>query len=206
MTKDYYKILGVAEFESAENIKIAYRKLARKWHPDIASNKDEAILKFKEINEAYQTLSDEHKRANYDRAKSFYDYAKKNNTHNINNETNKYTNIFNPNRVQDLFKIVKNMYYNVIPYFTTKIHPNKSIYPPNVKFTKKNGEDVAIYIDEANVEHIVYNKCPHLKCSLIFNEVEKTWDCPCHSSRFDIDGNCIKGPSNYNITYKKKNN
>ena len=124
----------------------------------------------------------------------------------INNETNKYTNIFNPNRVQDIFKIVKNMYYNVIPYFTTKIHPNKSIYPPNVKFTKKNGEDVAIYIDEANVEHIVYNKCPHLKCSLIFNEVEKTWDCPCHSSRFDIDGNCIKGPSNYNITYKKKNN
>ena len=36
----------------------------------------------------------------------------------------------------------------------------------------------------------------------IFNEVEKTWDCPCHSSRFDIDGKCIKGPSNYDISYK----
>ena len=42
-----------------------------------------------------------------------------------------------------------------------------------------------------------------MKCSLIFNEIEKTWDCPCHGSRFDIDGNCIEGPSNYNITYKE---
>ena len=33
----------------------------------------------------------------------------------------------------------------------------------------------------------------------IFNEIDKTWDCPCHSSRFDIDGNIIKGPSSHNI-------
>ena len=59
------------------------------------------------------------------------------------------------------------------------------------------------YIDENKKEHIVYNTCPHLKCSLIFNEVEKTWDCPCHASRFDIDGKCLEGPSNYDITYKE---
>ena len=52
MSKDYYKILGVTEFESAENIKSAYRRLARKWHPDIAGNSADAILRFKEINEA----------------------------------------------------------------------------------------------------------------------------------------------------------
>ena len=62
-----------------------------------------------------------------------------------------------------------------------------------------------INIDENRKEHIVYNICPHLKCSLIFNEVEKTWDCPCHASRFDIDGNVIEGPSTYNISYKKDN-
>ena len=91
MTKDYYKILGVAEFDTAENIKIAYRKLARKWHPDIAGSSNEVLLRFKEINEAYNVLSDKIRRAEYDKAKKFYDYAKstkedKNNS--VNNSTN----------------------------------------------------------------------------------------------------------------------
>ena len=78
MTKDYYKILGVAEFDSAENIKTAYRKLARKWHPDIAGNSEEALFKFKEINEAYEILSNEIKKEEYDRARRFYNYAHNN--------------------------------------------------------------------------------------------------------------------------------
>ena len=64
------------------------------------------------------------------------------------------------------------------------------------------GTDISVYIDEQGIEHKVKNKCPHLGCGLIFNEAEKCWDCPCHSSRFDIDGNCIKGPSNNNIKIK----
>lgn len=78
MTKDYYKILGVAEFDSAEEIKKAYRKLARKWHPDVAGNSEEALKMFKEINEAYETLSDEIKKSEYDRARKFYNYAQEN--------------------------------------------------------------------------------------------------------------------------------
>ncbi len=77
MTKDYYKILGVAEFDTAENIKTAYRKLARKWHPDIAGSSKEAIFKFKEINEAYEILSNKIKKEEYDRARRFYSYANK---------------------------------------------------------------------------------------------------------------------------------
>lgn len=76
MTKDYYKILGVAEFESAENIKNAYRKLARKWHPDVAGNSSDVIKRFKEINEAYEILSNKVKKEEYDRARKFYNYAK----------------------------------------------------------------------------------------------------------------------------------
>ena len=76
MSKDYYKILGVAEFESAENIKNAYRKLARKWHPDVAGSSEDALNRFKEINEAYEILSNVIKKEEYDRARRFYSYAK----------------------------------------------------------------------------------------------------------------------------------
>ena len=40
-----------------------------------------------------------------------------------------------------------------------------------------------------------------MKCGLVFNEVEKTWDCLCHGSRFDIDGKCLEGPSNQDISF-----
>lgn len=79
-----------------------------------------------------------------------------------------------------------------------KINKRKSWYK-NIDFDNK--KKLGIYIDKHGKKHIVYNKCPHLGSSLIFNEQEKTWDCPCHSSRFDLDGKSIKGPSNYSITY-----
>lgn len=66
MSKDFYQILGVGKDASAEEIKKSYRKLAHKFHPDKGGGKD-AEEKFKEINEAYQVLGDETKRANYDR-------------------------------------------------------------------------------------------------------------------------------------------
>ena len=70
--------------------------------------------------------------------------------------------------------------------------------------TKKiHGKSVAIYTDENGLEHIVYNKCPHMKCGILFNEIEKTWDCLCHGSRFDIDGNLIEGPSVFDIKLKE---
>ncbi len=66
-TKDFYEVLGVSRGANAEDIKRAYRSLARKHHPDVASNKAEAEHRFKEINEAYEVLSDPNKRAQYDR-------------------------------------------------------------------------------------------------------------------------------------------
>jgi DnaJ-class molecular chaperone len=65
--KDYYNVLGVDRKASADDIKKAYRKLARKYHPDINPGNTEAENKFKEINEAYEVLSDTDKRAKYDR-------------------------------------------------------------------------------------------------------------------------------------------
>jgi len=64
--KDYYKILGVPKDASAEDIKKAFRKLARKYHPDVAKDTPDAEEKFKEINEAYEALGDPEKRKKYD--------------------------------------------------------------------------------------------------------------------------------------------
>jgi curved DNA-binding protein len=63
---DYYKILGVHKTASTEEIKKAYRKLARKYHPDINPNNKEAHKKFQEVNEANEVLSDPEKRKKYD--------------------------------------------------------------------------------------------------------------------------------------------
>ena len=81
MSKSLYETLGVSEQSSADEIKKAYRKLARKYHPDI--NKDEsAVDKFKEINAAYEVLSDSTKKAQYDQhgdamfgGQNFHDFA-----------------------------------------------------------------------------------------------------------------------------------
>lgn len=66
MAKDYYQILGIARGADAKEVKKAYRKLARQYHPDINPNNKESEAKFKEVNEAYQTLSDTEKRKLYD--------------------------------------------------------------------------------------------------------------------------------------------
>ena len=64
---DYYTVLGLTKKASASDIKKAYRKLARKYHPDVNPNDPEAELKFKQVNEANEVLSDPEKRKKYDK-------------------------------------------------------------------------------------------------------------------------------------------
>src|SRR3989337_3940121 len=65
--KDYYEILGIGRSATEEEIKKAYRNLARKYHPDLHPGNKEMEARFKEINEAYEVLKDPKKREEYDR-------------------------------------------------------------------------------------------------------------------------------------------
>ena len=64
--RDYYEVLGVDKSASEDEIKRAYKKMARKYHPDLNPDNKEAEEKFKEVNEAYEVLSDSDKKARYD--------------------------------------------------------------------------------------------------------------------------------------------
>lgn len=116
---------------------------------------------------------------------------------------NHYETLFNPKRGITKDKILNmgvSIFSNSFSYLDSKINLRKSYYNCNPYFIKISNEKYGIYIDENKVKHIVKIKCPHLGCNLLFNKIEKTWECPCHGSVFDIDGNCILGPSNYNIS------
>ncbi|MCB0586870.1 MAG: J domain-containing protein [Phaeodactylibacter sp.] len=72
---DYYKVLGISQDADTEAVKKAYRKMARKYHPDVNPGNKEAEKKFKQANEAYQVLSDPEKRKKYDKYGKDWEHA-----------------------------------------------------------------------------------------------------------------------------------
>lgn len=63
------------------------------------------------------------------------------------------------------------------------------------KVILKDGKRVGAYRDEKDNMHFVNTTCTHMGCELNWNSAERTWDCPCHGSRFSVDGNIIEGPA-----------
>ena len=63
------------------------------------------------------------------------------------------------------------------------------------RIIESGGRKLAAYRDEVGVVHAVAPICTHLRCVVEFNDAERRWDCPCHGSRFGIDGEVLKGPA-----------
>lgn len=125
------------------------------------------------------------------------------------NKDNKYIELFKVNRKINIKKAVNLTIYNysnMKRYIISKVKSNYSFYNDNVKVVVENGIKYGIYTDKNGKEYKVKNICPHMKCNLIFNNIDKTWDCPCHGSRFDKEGNVLFGPSVYNIKVEEELN
>lgn len=67
------------------------------------------------------------------------------------------------------------------------------------KTLKVEGEKVAAYRDETGTLSVVSSVCPHMGCIVHWNGIEKSWDCPCHGSRFAVDGTLLEGPAQANL-------
>jgi glycine/D-amino acid oxidase-like deaminating enzyme/nitrite reductase/ring-hydroxylating ferredoxin subunit len=124
-----------------------------------------------------------------------------------------YSQIYNPSRVtlMQSSKEFLSSSMHVASGFMNRIKPAPDdlfqVEADTGKIVNYNGKKVGVYKNEFGDYFCINPICTHLKCSLSFNEAEKTWDCQCHGSRFDIRGNILEGPAVYpldKIKIKKK--
>ena len=74
------------------------------------------------------------------------------------------------------------------------------VAPGEGKIVRVGGKRVAVYREPTGAVSCVSSVCPHLGCHVHFNDAEKTWDCPCHGSRFDTKGTVLDGPAARGLT------
>lgn len=118
----------------------------------------------------------------------------------INGKNNEYEELFSPQRCSFKFKpamsnilcTVKNL---VVKPLCPAVKGEDSLPIDSGGIVRFNGKKKAVYKDADGVIYACQPLCAHLKCQLVFNANTKTWDCPCHGSRFDIYGNIIVAPA-----------
>jgi nitrite reductase/ring-hydroxylating ferredoxin subunit len=117
-------------------------------------------------------------------------------------EKNDLTSLYDPNRVslRSVGSFVSNN-ATVAKYLATD-HARAlrgadadSLEPGAARVGRRGAAMVASYRDEAGELHEVSARCTHLGCLVAFNNAERSWDCPCHGSRFDVDGSVLQGPA-----------
>lgn len=126
----------------------------------------------------------------------------------INNDS-KYKDLYNPHygkylhSMPDIIKLVKNNYHGMIK---NRIITSKDFHLEinQGKVIRYQGKLIAIYKDKQKRTFYFSPYCPHLKCIIEFNELDQTWNCPCHGSIFDCYGRLISTPTTKNLTKLKR--
>lgn len=118
----------------------------------------------------------------------------------VNNVSNPYAKLFCPSRKKvSLFHCITNIFVTIANLLIKPLNlfvPSYKKLPQNTgKIVWYKGKIKAVYKDSKGQLHICQSKCSHLKCKLAFNSQALSWDCPCHGSRFTIDGDVITAPA-----------
>jgi glycine/D-amino acid oxidase-like deaminating enzyme/nitrite reductase/ring-hydroxylating ferredoxin subunit len=114
---------------------------------------------------------------------------------------NKWEQLYKPIRFRlkasgPFFKLLKDDFVNVLKkWFYTDTVELASIGKGEAKVVMMEGQKCGAFRDSAGVLHIVSTECTHLKCMVVWNNDEQSWDCPCHGSRFTFTGKVINGPA-----------
>lgn len=159
MKKNYYQILGLTPKATLEDIKKAYRKLVHRYHPDVAGNDEVSIRRFKEITEAYETLSSVQKREQYDSIMKLYEYAEKEpekekpksgmKDEDIPVKPKKKENSFSKMREQAKSVHMKNIFASAINNILKNTKPKQKKYTPPKIDGKDITTEVTLSITEA---------------------------------------------------------
>ena len=121
----------------------------------------------------------------------------------LHNEPTPYEELFDPSRIKMLAGFATFIKENadVISQFVGKrfsyeqISQLAELAPGEASIAEWEGQKVALYKDEQGKIHAVDPVCPHAKCIVAWNSAERSWDCPCHGSRFTPDGDLLNGPA-----------
>jgi glycine/D-amino acid oxidase-like deaminating enzyme/nitrite reductase/ring-hydroxylating ferredoxin subunit len=125
----------------------------------------------------------------------------------ITGKPSKYENVFNPSRIKPVAgftEFVKEnadvAYHFIVDRFTIKETDSlKRLQPGTGRLVELEGKKVAAYRDNKGNIHALNPVCTHAKCIVNWNPEEKSWDCPCHGARYDINGIVLNGPANKNL-------
>jgi len=126
----------------------------------------------------------------------------------INNGGSRYEDLFNPSRVKPVagFKEFVKENVDVVSQFIglrlsyQKIKGLSELAAGEAMLADWEGKKLALYKDEAGTVHALDPVCPHAKCIVNWNSAEKSWDCPCHGSRFACNGSLLTGPARRGLT------
>jgi len=127
----------------------------------------------------------------------------------ITNKENKFEKVYDPSRFKLLRAgevFLKELAGGFRNYFKKKEkHAGDndlySLHENEGKIIELHDKKYGVFCDEANELHFVSAECTHLKCTVSWNNDEKSWDCPCHGSRFSYEGKVLNGPANKDLSY-----